>query len=92
MSHEIGKPLGADQLIERTVVVIEKYDGLFVTLWVKDLIRQDGKVAAVALFAGTIGITLLLMVQPDGSLIDSSNTVIRVFEYRGEIGDYAMKA
>jgi hypothetical protein len=80
VENEQGRELLAHELIERTVVILQKDGRPMYTTWVY-IVGSD----YVAFHAGVSKITLLLKRNPDGTMEDDTPTRIRVYEYLGEI-------
>ena len=78
--NEQGRELMAQELIERTVVILQKEGRPMITTWVKR-IGSD----FVMFYAEIIRTTLILKRNPDGTLEDDTPARVRVYEYLGEI-------
>lgn len=81
IEDEQGRELMADELIERTVVVMQKEGRpMLITIWVERICNDY-----VVFRAGAVQISLILKRNPDGTLEDDSQTRVHVYEYLGEI-------
>jgi hypothetical protein len=78
--NEQGRELMAQELIERTVVILQKEGRPMITAWVKRIGHDF-----VMFYAETIRTTLILKRNPDGTLEDDTPARVRVYEYLGEI-------
>jgi hypothetical protein len=78
--NEQGRELMAQELIERTVVILQKEGRPMITTWVKRIGRDF-----VMFYAETIRTTLILKRNPDGTLEDDTPARVRVYDYLGEI-------
>lgn len=81
MTDEIGRPLRADELRPRQVVVIAPPDrpGVFMTMWVEE-VRDN----LVVFFAGEMNWHVVNLVRDNGEIVDDQGRTVRVFEYLGE--------
>ena len=79
---EIGKELKADQLVKRTVYVLMKAGRPAATMWCSDVNLKDD---LVLFWAGSIFTTLILFIQPDGTMQDDSGAKFAIHEYLGEV-------
>lgn len=78
---EIGRPLRADELTARQIVVVQPPDagGMFFTMHVVE-VRDN----LVVFYSGILRMHVINLVRPNGELIDDRGRVVRVFEYLGE--------
>lgn len=77
---EQGRELMAHELIERTVVILQKEGRPKITIWVT-LVCSD----YVVFHAGETNVTFVAKRNPDGTLEDDTPAKVRVYEYLGEI-------
>jgi hypothetical protein len=81
--NEVGRPLLATQLVERTVVCVRREDrDVMFTLWVEQIGADF-----VMFLAGASKPTIhfLAFRLPDGLLIDDAGRRILVYEYLGKV-------
>lgn len=81
IQNELGRELKANELTERTVVVLGREDrATMYTAWV---IRLGADY--VAFGYGAINTTFIAYLREDGELVDDTGKRILVFEYLGEV-------
>lgn len=78
---EVGRPLRADELKQRQIVVIAPpgQPGVLLTMWVVEVRRN-----LVVFWSGELRIHVINLVRDNGEIIDDQARVVRVFEYLGE--------
>ena len=81
-SPEMGRELLADELVEKTVVVVGREDRphYAITAWVQ---LVDAEI--VLFSANEIKLTLITVRRPDGTLVDDTGKRILVWEYLGKV-------
>ena len=80
--NEIGEERKAAELVTKTVYVLMKDGRPAATMWCVDVNLGD---ELVLFHAGSIFMTLILFIQPDGTMQDDSGMKIAVHEYLGEV-------
>lgn len=83
MSHEmneVGRELGVNDLVPRTVVVLQKDGRPMITAWVARVLTD-----LVMFYMGETRTTLICVRKADGTLEDDTPARIRVFEFLGEV-------
>lgn len=84
MENEVGRELTAyDMMLLCGIapVIITRADRPYgYTVWVRQVTSEF-----VVFFAGELGIALIVLRHPDGTMTDDSGNRIRVFEYLGEV-------
>jgi hypothetical protein len=81
IQNEVGRELKANELTERTVVVLGREDRAVVyTAWVSRLGTDY-----VAFYTGVGNTTFIAYLREDGELADDTGKRILVYEYLGEV-------
>ena len=83
---ERGEELKTDQLVYKTVYILQKEGRPGVTMWYNGK-PQEGRqrIHFHAFYSGVTKTTLLLLEGPDGTLVDDSLTPIHVYRYLGKV-------